>query len=170
MSELPSEASNVFVWFSPLELLQHRLMDPTLAGRVHWRCGAKFDENGERVFEGVTTGDASIAAQERFCKSKDELVLIISMYADGTALTGDGRTSAHPIYMEFMQQHDDERLALSGPMLVGLMPVVSNEGEKLSDPRQRLYQHCMEVLAEDLKAGAQGLVFHGRFGTHAPSD
>ena len=169
MNDLPAEASDVFVWFSPLELLQHRMMDPTLAGRVHWRCGAKF-ENGERVFEGVTTGDASIAAQERFCKSKDELILIVSFYADGTALTGDGRTSAHPIYMEFMQQRDADRLALTGPMLVGLMPVVSNEGEKLSDPRQRLYQHCMEVLAEDLKAGAQGLVFHGRFGTHAPSD
>jgi hypothetical protein len=66
--------------------------------------------------------------------------------------------------MELMQLHDEERLAFTAPMLVGLIPVIKGGGDKLSETRLRLYQHCMDVLAEDLKAGASGLWFAGRFG------
>ena len=118
MQELPAEAPNTFVWWSPLERLQHLLMNPALAGRVRWRCGVKRNEDGVRIFEDITTADAGITAEERFCKSSDEHVLIISFYADGTALSGDGRVAAHPIYMELMQLHDEERLAFTAPMLV----------------------------------------------------
>ena len=164
MQELPAEAPNTFVWWSPLERLQHLLMNPALAGRVRWRCGVKRNEDGVRIFEDITTADAGITAEERFCKSSDEHVLIISFYADGTALSGDGRVAAHPIYMELMQLHDEERLAFTAPMLVGLIPVIKGGGDKLSETRLRLYQQCMDVLAEDLKAGASGLWFAGRFG------
>ena len=57
-----------------------------------------------------------------------------------------------------------ERHALSGPMCVGFIPVISGKSSKIAQARLRLYQFCMSTLIQDLKTASCGLRFHAHFG------
>jgi hypothetical protein len=58
-----------FVHCSPVLRLQEKVLDPRLAGKISWRCAVQRNDEGERVLAGVETGDAAIAAQQKFCKN-----------------------------------------------------------------------------------------------------
>jgi hypothetical protein len=104
-----------FVHCSPVLRLQEKVLDPRLVGKINWRCAVQRNDEGERVLAGVETGDAAIAAQQKFCKNEKEHVLILFLYADKTCVTGDSRTSYWPIYLELANLHD--KAALSSCML-----------------------------------------------------
>lgn len=99
-----------FVHCSPVLRLQEKVLDPRLVGKINWRCAVQRNDEGERVLAGVETGDAAIAAQQKFCKNEKEHVLILFLYADKTCVTGDSRISYWPIYLELANLHDKARL------------------------------------------------------------
>ena len=99
-----------FVHCSPVLRLQEKVLDPRLAGKISWRCAVQRNDVGERVLAGVETGDAAIAAQQKFCKNEKEHVLILFLYADKTCVTGDSRTSYWPVYLELANLHDKARM------------------------------------------------------------
>ena len=99
-----------FVHCSPVLRLQEKLLDPRLVGKINWRCAVQRNDEGERVLARVETGDAAIAAQQKFCKNEKEHVLILFLYADKTCVTGDSRISYWPIYLELANLHDKARM------------------------------------------------------------
>jgi hypothetical protein len=144
--------------------VQEKLLDGRLAGKITWRCAIQRNQDGEREWGRVATGDAAIAAQAKFCKSEEEHIIMLFLYADKTCVTGDSRISYWPIYLDLVNLHDKERHSLSGPMLVGFIPVVTGQSPKIAQARLRLYQFCMSTLIQDLKTASDGLRFHAHFG------
>ena len=90
--------------------VQEKLLDPRLTGKINWRCAVQRNDKGQRVWAGVHTGDAAIAAQQKFCKNDKEHVLSLFLYADKTCVTGDSRVSYWPVYLELANLHDKARM------------------------------------------------------------
>jgi len=158
-----------FVWSSPLLQLQQKLLDYHSAGHVHWVFAEQLNKlTGAREFAGIETADVAIELQKLLCKNPKEHVCLLGLYADKTALSGDGRTSGHGVYLEFLNLHTGARHELNGPMFVGSIPIFKGSSKKIQAARLRLYHWCMALLVEDIKAGCEGLEFSARFGTLQP--
>ena len=158
-----------FVWSSPLLQLQQKLLDYHSAGHVHWVFAEQLNKlTGVREFAGIETADVAIELQKLLCKNPKEQVCLLGLYADKTALSGDGRTSGHGVYLEFLNLHTGARHSLNGPMFVGSIPIFKGSSKKIQAARLRLYHWCMALLVEDIKAGCEGLEFSARFGTLQP--
>jgi hypothetical protein len=147
--------------------MQDKLMRPEMAGNMHWRSAVETNEKGQRTFSGWWTGNAALAAQHRFCPDGDkegEHVLSVALYTDKSSLSADSRHSCYPALLDILNQSDAVRRSLTGPMLVGLIPMFHGTSKKIAEARLELWHWCMSVLIDDLKVGCTGLEICARFG------
>jgi hypothetical protein len=164
-STRPGVGAKAFIYQSPLLALQDKLLQPEMAGRVHWHCAVQKNEDGERQYAEFHTGDAALCAQARFCQSSKEHLLAVAIYADKATLGGDSRHDYYGVMLDLLNQHDDERRSLSGPILIGMIPVFHGTGKKTAEARMKVWQWCVGELLNDLKLGCNGLDLCARFGT-----
>ena len=161
----PGVGAKAFMYRSPLLALQDKLMQPGMAGRVHWDCVVQKNEDGERQYAEFHTGDAALCAQARFCQSSEEKLLALAVYADKAGLDGGSRHDYYGVMLDFLNQYKTERQSLSGPILIGMIPVFHGSGKKVAEARMKVWQWCVGELLNDLKVGCNGLDFCARFGT-----
>ena len=117
------------------------------------------------TFSGWWTGNAALAAQQRFCSDgQGKKVVSVAVYTDKANLSADSRHSVYPAVIEILNQDAEGRRSLTGPMLVGLIPIFHGTSQKIAAARLELWHWCMKELVEDLKVGCTGLEICARFG------
>ena len=153
-----------FVFFSPTLAIQDFFMRQ-MPGSMHWDSAIEMNEDGKRTFSGWWTGNAALAAQERFCSDgQGKKVVSVALYTDKANLSADSRHGVYPAVIEILNQEEEGRRSLTGPMLVGLIPMFHGTSQKIAAARLELWHWCMKELVEDLKVGCTGLEMCARFG------
>ena len=153
-----------FVFFSPTLAIQDFFMRQ-MPGSMHWDSAIEMNEDGKRTFSGWWTGNAALAAQKRFCSDgQGKKVVSVALYTDKSNLSGDSRHGVYPVVLDILNRDAKGRRSLTGPILVGLIPMFHGTSPKIAAARLELWHLCMKELVEDLKVGCTGLEMCARFG------
>jgi hypothetical protein len=136
-----------------------------MPGSMHWDSAMEMNEDGKRTFSGWWTGNAALAAQKRFCSDgQGKKVVSVALYTDKSNLSGDSRHGVYPVVLDILNRDAKGRRSLTGPILVGLIPMFHGTSPKIAAARLELWHLCMKELVEDLKVGCTGLEMCARFG------